>query len=627
VTTAATDVRVAAQVAMDRARRHLLGLQRTDGEWWGELEANATMTAQHVFTMSMLGLADDAMRRKAAAELLATQRDDGSWPVWFGGPPDLAAGIESYYALRLCGVPADDPRMLRARDVVRSLGGINRSRFFTRLWLAAMDRYPWDHLPYLPPEMIFLPARAPLSIYRFACWARQTFVALMVVLSKRPTYPQPVGLDELYCEAPGSVPGPPPRTPGPWTPVFRAALPLARMWGERGPTRVTEAAYHRIAGWILDRQEADGSWGGIQPPWVWSLIALDALGYPRNHPAMHKGLVGLDGFLIDDGRRLRMQGCVSPVWDTCLAAIALADSGSPPGDPPLARAVAWMLSKEVTRYGDWHAIPRRGRPGGWSFEHANEWYPDTDDTAEVVLALLKSGVPASHPAIGRAVDWLLAMQSSNGGWGSFDVDNDRKVMTQLPVCDFGEVVDWPTEDVTAHILEALVAAGVPNTHPAIRRGVTYLLDEQRPDGSWWGRWGVNHVYGTGAVLPALEAVGDDMGAPHVRRAVDWLVGHQNPDGGWGERIESYWDPAWIGRGDSTASQTAWALLGLLAADPTHPAVAEGVRWLVENQTPDGEWHEDAFTGTGFPGDFMIKYHYYRLYFPLTALGRFVRGGR
>lgn len=623
MTTTASDLRTDATKAMERGRRHLLDLQRADGEWWAELESNATMTAEHLFLLCLFDRADDTTKAKVATELMETQLDDGSWPVWFGGPPNVSVAVEAYYALRLCGVPSDDPRMVRTRDLVRSLGGANRARFFTRLWLAVMGQHPWDALPYLPPEMIFLPPRAPLSIYRFACWARQTFVALMVVLSKHPTYPQPVGLDELYLEPPGSVPGPPPRTPGPWTRVFKAAVPLARLWGRRGPRRVTDAAYRRIARWILERQETDGSWGGIQPPWVYSLIALHTLGYPLDHPSMQRGLDGLDGFVIDDGRRLRMQGCVSPVWDTCLATVALADTGLRQDDPAVARAIDWMRSKEITSYGDWHAIPRRGRPGGWSFEIANERYPDTDDTAEVILAMIKAGVPAGDGAITRGVDWLLAMQSSNGGWGSFDVDNDRRIVTQLPVCDFGEVIDWPTEDVTAHILEALAVAGLSRDHPAVRRGVRYLLAEQRSDGSWWGRWGVNHIYGTGAVLPALVAVGEDLTAPPIRRAVDWLAAHQNPDGGWGERIESYWDPAWVGRGDSTPSQTAWALMGLQAVDPHHAAVAGGIRWLVEHQSPNGEWSEDAFTGTGFPGDFMIKYHYYRLYFPLTALGRFV----
>jgi squalene-hopene/tetraprenyl-beta-curcumene cyclase len=382
-------------------------------------------------------------------------------------------------------------------------------------------------------------------------------------------------------------------------------------------------AYDRIARWIVARQEADGSWGGIQPPWVYSHIALHAMGFGLDHPVMARGLDGFSSFLVEDGDRLRMQGCISPVWDTCLATIALAEAGVPGTEPALARARDWMLAKEISTYGDWHDFLNRGHPGGWSFEHANEWYPDTDDTAEVLLALRKIGVPADHGAMVRAVDWLRVMQSKNGGWGSFDVDNTAGYMTQLPLCDFGEVIDWPTEDVTAHILEALAACGVPRADPAIRRGIDYLKREQRADGSWWGRWGVNHIYGTGAVLPALAACGEDMSQPYVRRSVEWLAGCQNPDGGWGEDIRSYAEPEWVGRGDSTASQTAWALLALLAAAPDHPAVASGVRYVAEAQEDDGSWDERHFTGTGFPMDFMIRYHYYCLYFPLTALARFL----
>ncbi|HJZ61933.1 MAG TPA: squalene--hopene cyclase [Miltoncostaeaceae bacterium] len=612
-----------ARAAIERGREHLVGLQDAEGWWWGELESNATITAEHLFLLSMLGLATDEDRRKVAAELLATQRPDGSWPVWFEGPSDLSTAVEAYYALRVAGVPADDPRMIATRDLVRGLGGVNRTRFFTRLWLAVLGIHPWEALPALPPELIYLPARAPVSIYRFACWARQTFVALMVVLSLRPTYPLPVGLDELYLEEPGSVPGPLPKTPGRWTGVFERMVPLARRWERIRPRWLAQRSYRRIEKWICERQEADGSWGGIQPPWVYSLIALHALGRPLDDPVMERGLAGLGAFVIEENGRMRMQGCISPVWDTCLAAIALLDGGAGTDEAPVRRAVDWMLSKEITRFGDWHAIPRRGRPGGWSFEFANEWYPDTDDTAEVLIALVKGGLPPDHGAIRRGVDWLLTMQSSNGGWGSFDVDNDRRVMAQFPVCDFGETLDPPTEDVTAHVIEALVMSGLPADDGTIRRAVDYLKREQRPDGSWWGRWGVNHIYGTGAVLPALAAVGEDMSAPYVTRAVDWLAERQNADGGWGERCESYADPELAGRGPSTASQTAWALLALLAAAPDHPAVAAGVGYLVETQTAEGGWEEDHFTGTGFPGDFMIKYHLYRLYFPLTALGRFV----
>jgi squalene-hopene/tetraprenyl-beta-curcumene cyclase len=324
---------------------------------------------------------------------------------------------------------------------------------------------------------------------------------------------------------------------------------------------------------------------------------------------------------LDGGERLRIQACLSPIWDTCLAAVALADAGAAPDDPALRSACDWMLSKEVTRTGDWRLVPGRGHPGGWSFEFENEWYPDTDDTAEVLIALRRAGHPPSHPAIRRGVDWLLAMQSSDGGWGAFDVDNDRRIMTQLPLCDFGEVIDPPTEDVTAHVVEALVECGVPPGHAAVRRGVAYLWRTQRPDGSWWGRWGVNHIYGTGAALPALAAAGEDMRCPGARLAVAFLARHQNPDGGWGESVASYADPEWIGRGDSTPSQTAWALMALHAADPAHPSVEGGLAYLAHSQLPDGSWEEEHFTGTGFPMDFMIRYHLYRQVFPVTALGR------
>jgi squalene-hopene/tetraprenyl-beta-curcumene cyclase len=437
-----------------------------------------------------------------------------------------------------------------------------------------------------------------------------------------------VGLDELFTAPPGSGPPPSAKAAGRWTPWFRRAMPLARAYNRRPLRRLRARSEARIARWICDRQEADGSWGGIQPPWIYSIIALHALGYPLDHPVIAKGLAGFDGaFRVEDGERLRVQACLSPIWDTALAAVALGDAGLPAEHPALARAAEWLLAKEVDRFGDWWEIPRRGRPGGWSFEFDNVWYPDTDDTAEVLLALLRAGLPPEHPAIRRGVDWLLAMQSGNGGWGAFDVDNDRRVMTQLPVCDFGEVIDPPTEDVTAHVVEALVHCGVDAAHPAVRRGVAYLLREQRADGSWWGRWGVNHVYGTGAVLPALAAAGQDMGAPPARRAVDWLARHQNDDGGWGERVESYRDPAWVGRGPSTASQTAWALLALLAASPEHPEVARGIGYLARTQREDGGWQERHFTGTGFPADFMIRYDLYRNVFPVTALARWVDRAR
>lgn len=618
------ELRSAALLAADRGAQHLRDLQDPDGFWWGELESNASITAEQLFLLEALGRATDDDRREIAAELLATQCDDGGWAVWHGGPGDLSVTVEAWYALRLAGLPADAPPLRRAAARIMHLGGANKARFFTRLWLAVLGKYPWEALPAAPSELMLMPPRAPMSVYRFASWARGTFVPMLVVLSRNPTFPQGPSVEEIFAEAPGAVGGPAPRQPGPLTGLLGRLMPLARLYNRHPLAPVRRRAERRIRDWILDRQEVDGSWAGIQPPWVYSIIALHTLGMPLDHPVIERALDGFSTFALRREGRLRIQSCISPVWDTCLAAIAIDDSGTAGDDDAMERARAWLAGKEITHEGDWRRIPRRGEAGGWAFEFHNDWYPDTDDTAEVLIALMRAGMSPDDGVVRRAVDWLLAMQSEGGGWGAFDVDNTSRLVGQFPVCDFGEVIDPPTEDVTAHVIEALVTCGVPTGHPAIRRGLAYLRATQREDGSWWGRWGVNHIYGTAAVLPALAACGVDMGQPWVRRAVDWLAARQNHDGGWGECIESYRDASLAGVGPSTASQTAWALIGLMAADRDHPAVPEGIAWLVDRQLPDGGWDEDAFTGTGFPLDFMIKYHYYRLYFPVMALGRYAR---
>ncbi|RLE37163.1 squalene--hopene cyclase, partial [Candidatus Acetothermia bacterium] len=415
-----------------------------------------------------------------------------------------------------------------------------------------------------------------------------------------------------------------------WGRFFTFADKVLRVHEHSRWKPLRERAIKAAEEWIIARQEADGSWGGIQPPWVYSLIALKALGYPIDHPVVEKGISGFygeKGFAIEEDDTFRLQSCLSPVWDTGLAMIALQDAGLPADHPALVKAGKWLLNEQIFVGGDWQ-VKCNGRPGGWAFEFDNDVYPDTDDSSVVMMALLRTDLPkrAKEFAISRGLEWLLAMQSSNGGWGAFDRNNTRAFLREIPFADFGEMIDPPSVDVTAHIVELLGRLGYKKGFRPVDRALRYLKREQEPDGAWYGRWGVNLTYGIGYVLPALAAVGEDMRAPYVRRAVEWLISHQNADGGWGERIEGYYDPAWRGRGPSTASQTAWAILALIAAgEIDRPATVRGISYLIETQKEDGGWDEPYFTGAGFPTDFMINYHFYRDVFPVMALGRYRRG--
>lgn len=627
--TAASAVQVEAAGALGRARDHLLSLQHRDGWWKGELETNVTIDAEDLLLREFLGIRDERETAEAARWIRAGQRDDGTWANFLGGPADLSTTVEAYVALRLAGDPPEAPHLARAADYVRSAGGLAATRVFTRIWLAMFGEWSWDDLPVMPPELVYLPRWVPLNVYDWACWARQTIVPLTVVCSLRPSRRLPFGLDELRT---GRRP-PAGRPLVSWERAFSGLDRLLHRYQRRPVRRLRAAAVRRAAEWVVARQEADGCWGGIQPPWVYSLIALHLLGYDLDHPVMRRGLAGWERFTIreetPDGTVRRVEACQSPVWDTVLAMTALADARLPGDDPALVRAAEWVLGEQISGPGDW-SVRRPGTPsGGWAFEFDNDGYPDTDDTAEVVLALRRVRHPGLakdiDAAVGRAVAWLAGMQCRDGGWGAFDADNTQRLCTKLPFCDFGAVIDPPSADVTAHIVEALSAEGMAASRP-VRRGVVWLLRAQEADGSWFGRWGANYVYGTGAVVPALVAAGVPPGKPVIRRAVAWLERHQNADGGWGEDLRSYDDPGWAGRGTSTASQTAWALLALLAAGERGPAVDRGVAWLVEHQRADGTWDEPQFTGTGFPGDFYINYHLYRLVFPLSALGRYLGGG-
>ncbi|CAM5319505.1 squalene--hopene cyclase [Streptomyces atroolivaceus] len=628
-TIAADDLFAVARLAAERSVEHLLGRQDEQGWWKGDLATNVTMDAEDLLLRQFLGIQDPDTVKAAARFIRGEQLGDGTWNTFYEGPADLSATIEAYVALRLAGDRPDDPHMRRAAGWVRDQGGIAESRVFTRIWLALFGWWKWDDLPELPPELMFFPKWVPLNIYDFGCWARQTIVPLTIVSAMRPVRPAPFPLDELHTDPACPRPSKPAAFAASWDGVFQRLDKALHVYHRIAPRRLRRIAMNAAARWIIERQENDGCWGGIQPPAVYSVIALHLLGYDLDHPVMRAGLDSLDRFTVwrEDGARM-VEACQSPVWDTCLATIALADAGVSPDHPALVRAADWMLGEEIVRPGDWSVRKPGLAPGGWAFEFHNDNYPDIDDTAEVVLALRRVRHPDParvEAAIERGVRWNLGMQSRNGAWGAFDADNTSPFPNRLPFCDFGEVIDPPSADVTGHVVEMLAVEGRAN-HPRTRRGIEWLLAEQEPNGAWFGRWGVNYIYGTGSVVPALVAAGLPAAHPSVRRAVDWLKSVQNDDGGWGEDLRSYREEKWIGHGSSTASQTAWALLALLSAGERESrSVERGVAWLAETQQADGSWDEPHFTGTGFPWDFSINYHLYRQVFPLTALGRYVYG--
>ena len=614
-------VDVDARATLDAAVAHLLSLQDGAGWWKGELETNVTMDAEDLLLREFLGIRNSTKTEQAARWIRSQQRDDGTWANFYGGPGDLSTSVEAWVALRLAGDDVAAPHMQKAAAWVLEQGGVESARVFTRMWLALFGLWSWDELPNLPPELVFLPKWFPFNVYDWACWARQTVVPLTIVATLRPCRPLPFGIDELRSGAPT----PPMKRLLSWGGAFQRLDKLLHAYGRHAFAPLRRLAMRRGVEWILARQEADGSWGGIQPPWVYSILALHLMGYSLESPAVAAGIDGLDGFLVREqtpaGVVRRLEACQSPVWDTGLALTALLDAGVAPEAEPVRRAGSWLLGEEIRVRGDWSVRRPSVEPGGWAFEFANDGYPDTDDTAEVVLALRR--IPGlSQEAVDRGVRWVVGMQCKDGGWGAFDADNTRELAYKLPFCDFGAVIDPPSADVTAHVVEMLAHCGLADSD-ACRRGVAWLWRAQEPDGSWFGRWGCNYVYGIGAVVPALIAAGTDPQDARIQRAVRWLHRHQNDDGGWGEDMRSYDDLAWAGRGASTASQTAWALLALLAAGDDGQSIERGVGWLARTQRQDGGWDEPEFTGTGFPGDFYINYHLYRLVFPISALGRYL----
>ena len=613
--------------AIARGSAHLVSLQQPKGYWVGELEADASVTAGYIPLMYwMTGHVDETRRRKAVNYILSKQNQDGSWPSYFGGRGELNVTVQVYFALKLAGKAAEEPIMTRAKDFVLAHGGVGRCNTLTKVWLALFGQYDWDRTPTVPVEMMFLPGWYPISIYDFASWSRETIVALMVISDKKPVcqVPASASVNELFSEERNDRSSVSDRLLG-WDGFFRGFDRLTKMARKSPFQPGHRAALRRAERWIVEHQEADGSWGGIMLPWVYSLMALKSLGYDPKHPVIEKGLKGIQGFIAEDEETLRLQPATSPVWDTAWSMIALRASGLSAASDALIQGAKWLLGEEISRPGDWRVKNRRVSPGGWAFEFDNDVYPDIDDTAVVPRALLGLDLGPESPhrqlAVERALRWSLAMQCDNGGWAAFDRNNNKTFLEKVPFADFMTPLDPTSPDVTAHMLEVL--GDVKGHGQSVKRAIAYLRRQQNEDGAWYGRWGVNYVYGTGLTLAGLRAVGESSDSEYIRSAVRWLNSHQNGDGGWGETCETYDDPTLRGTGSSTASQTAWALIGLIASGQASGVSArKGIGYLLDSQKEDGSWREDYFTGTGFPRAFYLRYDLYRTYFPLLALSQY-----
>lgn len=604
--------------------------QLPEGYWWAELESNVTITAEYIMLFHFLGMVDKDREKKLANYILGKQTRDGYWTIYHGGPGDLSTTIEAYFALKLAGYPADHPAMEKARGFILEKGGIIKSRVFTKTFLALFGEFAWFGVPSMPIELSLLPNWAYLNMYEFSSWSRATIIPLSIVMTIRPVRKLPpwARVQELYVRPPRPIDYTFTKEEGilTWKNIFIGVDHMLKVY-EQSPIRPFKNKAMALAEkWVLDHQEPTGDWGGIQPAMLNSVLALHCLGYANEHPAVQKGLEALANFCIESDENIVLQSCISPVWDTALAVKALIDAGVPNDHPALVKGTQWLIEREVRKPGDWKVKSPELEPGGWAFEFLNDWYPDVDDSGFVMMAIkdikLKD-MEAKDDAIRRGIAWCLGMQSKNGGWGAFDKDNTKHILNKIPFADLEALIDPPTADLTGRMLELMGTFGYPKETPAAVRALEFLKRNQEPDGPWWGRWGVNYIYGTWSVLCGLKAIGEDPAQPYIRKAVNWLKSKQNIDGGWGESCESYNDRSLAGIGESTASQTAWALLALMAAGEVRTSsVIRGIEYLARTQKQDGTWDEEQFTGTGFPKYFMIKYHIYRNCFPLMALGTY-----
>jgi squalene-hopene/tetraprenyl-beta-curcumene cyclase len=635
--------------AVQKSRDFLFSRQHPDGYWCGELEADSMLEADYIYLHTQLESGDPERLKRALTEMMRYQNEDGSWSIYPGGPGNISLSVKCYFSAKLMGVGPDDTRLAKCREWVLAHGGVVACNTFTKMYLCGLGQYDYDAVPAIPPEIVLFPNWFYFNIYEISAWSRSILVPLAIIYAKKPykKIPPEHGIDELFVGGRANS-------------ILRLRrdrkrlfswrnffIVLDRMmhWAEAVHLRpVRTIALRKAEKWLLERLEMTDGLGAIYPAMLNAIIALRCLGYSEDDPQVIRARDEFEKLGIEQAPTaempeptFRMQPCASPVWDTAQAVYALGEAGVPRNDPRLIKAADWMLSKEVRHKGDWAVKVPKTEPGGWYFEFNNEFYPDTDDTAQVLLALNKVDNPREryqHQVAERAIEWEFAMQCRNGGWGSFDKDNTKMIFQYIPFADHNAMLDPPTVDITGRILEMLASYGYTSDDKRVERAIKFIFSEQEPDGSWFGRWGVNYIYGTFLVLRGLDAIGVDHLEPQVQQAAEWLRMVQNPDGGWGETCGSYDDENTRGIGLSTPSQTAWAMLGLLAAgDDRSDSVAKGVRWLLTRQLPDGSWDEsmgkgptrqNIITGTGFPRVFYLSYDMYRQYFPLLALTTYRR---
>jgi squalene-hopene/tetraprenyl-beta-curcumene cyclase len=626
------DMRSRVAAAIDAVRKYLFAVQDEEAYWCGELEADTTLESDYILVHTLLGTGDADKMAKAAIEILRHQNEDGGWPIYKGGASTISASVKAYFSLKLMGYKPEHAALTRARQRIMEMGGVTQVNTFTKIYLCFLGQYDYDAVPAIPPEIVLFPNWFWFNIYEISSWSRAILVPLSIAYAKKPfkKIPAEQGIDELFPNGRDHT-----NLKLKWSSKiiswrnFFLVLDHLTHFFERVHVRPLRAlALRKAENWMLERFEMSDGLGAIYPSILNSMVALRCLGYSVDDPQFIRAMDEFEKLGIEERDTFRMQPCMSPVWDTAYALFALGESGVSSTEPRMVAAADWMLKKQVTHKGDWAVKNPKAAPAGWYFEFNNEFYPDVDDSAMVLLGLSHVAHPNEryqHESSQRAIEWIFSMQCKNGGWASFDKDNNRMVFQYVPFADHNAMLDPPTVDITGRVLEMLAVYGYTREDKRVQKAIDFLLKEQEPDGSWFGRWGVNYIYGTACVLRGLEAMGVWNHEPYIQQAAEWLRMFQNPDGGWGETCGSYDDPAQKGVGASTPSQTAWAVMGLLAAGDTRSeSVTRGIAYLLKTQRKDGAWSEPEYTGTGFPRVFYLAYHLYRNYFPMIALATYAR---